>query len=100
MAKVMVVGVKTYSFNDESKNKKIEGAKVSYLTPLASNKQNEIGYLPLQASIPLEMASQLQEVPALYDIKYDFVPGRNNKPEVIVTGFEFSKSVDYLGIFK
>ena len=30
----------------------------------------------------------------------DMVPGRNNKPEMIITGFEFLQSVDYLGLFE
>lgn len=97
--KALVVGVKTYSFQNDQ-GQKIEGAKVSYLTSVASTKNNEVGYLPMQVSIPLTMVGQVKNVPALYDVKFDMVPGRNSKPEVIVSGFEYLNEVDYLGLFE
>mgnify|MGYP001039774177 CR=1 FL=1 len=99
MAKVMVVGVKTYSFNNDA-NQKVEGARVSYLTSIPSNKSNELGFLPLQSIVSLDVVNSLKEIPAIYDVNYDMVPGRNNKPEMIITGFEFLQSVDYLGLFE
>lgn len=96
--KVMVVGLKTYSF-ENSEKQKIEGAKISYLTPFASSKNNEIGYLPLQVTTTLDMARGLKEIPGLYEVKHEIVPGKGNKPEVVITGFDFLNSVDYLGLF-
>lgn len=97
--KALVVGVKSYSFQNEQ-GQKIEGAKVSYLTSLESTKNNEVGFLPMQVSIPLNMLSQVNNVPALYDVKFDMIPGRNGKPEVVVSGFEYLNEVDYLGLFE
>ena len=97
--KALVVGVKSYSFQNEQ-GQKIEGAKVSYLTSLESTKNNEVGFLPMQVSIPLNMLSQVNNVPALYDVKFDMIPGRNEKPEFVVSGFEYLNEVDYLGLFE
>lgn len=97
--KALVVGVKTYSFQNEQ-GQKIEGARVSYLTNIQSTKSNEVGFLPMQTSVPLNMINQVSVVPGIYDIKFDMVPGRNNKPEVVVSGFEFLNQVDYLGLFE
>lgn len=99
MSKVMVVGLKSYSFENDQKQR-VEGARVSYLTPIESNKSNEVGYLPLQVTIPVNMISSFSEVPGIYDVNFDMVPGRNNKPEIAITGFDFVKSVDYLGLFE
>ena len=97
--KALVVGVKSYSFQNEQ-GQKIEGAKVSYLTNLESTKNNEVGFLPMLVSIPLTMLGQVKNVPALYDIKFDMVPGRNSKPEFVVSGFDYLNEVDYLGLFE
>lgn len=99
MAKVMVVGLKTYNFENQQ-GQKIEGAKVSYISDLESNKSNEVGYLPIQASVPLNLVTSLKEIPGIYEVKYDMVPGRNNKPEVTVVGFDFINSCDFLGLFE
>ena len=99
MAKVLVVGVKSYSFKNQD-GQNIEGAKVSYLTDTPSHKTNEIGYLPIQASIPLSMLKSFTTIPGIYEVKYDMIPGRNNKPEVTVAGFDLINEIDYLGLFK
>lgn len=93
MSKVLITGYKTYSFQNQQ-NELISGAKISYLSEVKTSKQNELGYLPIQASVNLECISTLKEVPGLYEINFDMVPGKNNKPELVITGFNFLKSVD------
>ena len=99
MSKVLITGYKTYNFQNQQ-NELISGAKISYLSEMKSSKQNELGYLPIQASVNLECISNLKEVPGVYEIKFDMVPGKNNKPELVITGFDFVKSVDINNIFQ
>lgn len=99
MSKVLIVGMKTYSFLKDDKEL-VEGAKVSYLGEFASTKKNEFGFLPLQVNVNLNIAKeQIKEVPGIYDLSFDMVAGKNNKPELVITGFEFIKSVDFVEAF-
>ena len=59
--------------------------------------ENEYGADQIQI---LECISNLREVPGVYEIKFDMVPGKNNKPELVITGFDFVKSVDINNIFQ
>lgn len=99
MSKVIVTGLKSYSFKRED-GQVLEGVKVSYLSEERAKNQNENGYLPLQSSLNLESLKDFKEVPGLYDVKYDMVPGKGNKPTLAITGFSFIKGVNLNELFK
>lgn len=99
MSKVIVTGIKSYSFKRED-GQVLEGVKVSYIGEVRASKQNENGYLPLQSSLSLESVKDFKEVPGLYDVKYDMVPGKGNKPTLAITGFNFIKGVPLNELFK
>lgn len=98
MSKVLVIGYKTYSFKNDN-DEKVEGIKVSFLGERARG-LNETGYLPLQASLKIDMLSRFKEVPGLYDAKFEMVPGKGNKPTLALTDFEFTKPIDLGALIK
>lgn len=93
MSKVVILGVKTYSFENE-RNERVEGARLTYLPFTKSIEGNEIGYAPLTSNVNLECLKTLKDIPGQYDCKYEMVAGKNNKPTLKVTGFDFIKTVD------
>jgi len=99
MNKCIILGTKSYNFENDKKEK-ISGAKISYILENKSTKESENGYLPLQASVKLEILGQLKEVPGVYDVQFGMVPGKNNKPTLDITGFNFIKPVDLSNLYK
>lgn len=99
MSKVIILGAKTYRFENDKKDI-VEGAKISYIGEMMSTKQNEVGFMPLQSSLNLQTLATLKDIPGLYEVKYDMVPGRNNKPTLEISGFDFIKPVTLDGLFK
>lgn len=99
MNKCLILGTKSYSFEND-KNERIEGAKISYILENKSMKENENGYLPLQTTGKLEILGQIKEVPGVYDVEFGMVPGKNNKPQLEITGFKFIKSCDLSNLYK
>lgn len=99
MAKVIILGSKSYRFENDKKEI-VEGAKISYISEMKSTKQNEVGYMPLQSSVNVQTLSTLKDVPGLYEAKYDMIPGRNNKPTLELVGFDFIKPVSLDNLFK
>ena len=99
MNKVIVTGYKTYSFTNDN-GQVLEGVKVSYISSHKSKGQNENGYLPMQSSLNLEALEDFKDIPGLYDVNYQMVPGKGNKPTVVIGGFTFVKPVDLGNLFK
>lgn len=99
MSKVIVTGLKTYSFKKDD-GQVLEGVKVSYIAREMAKGQNEKGYLPLQSSLNLQCLNDFKEIPGVYDVNYDMVPGKGNKPTLAITGFNFVKGIDLEGLFK
>lgn len=100
MSKVLILGLSSYSFENE-KNERVEGAKVTYISENKSSGINKTGYMPLQSSLNIEVVqTSIKDVPGLYDVKYDMIPGRNNKPTLAITGFDFIKPVSLDNLFK
>lgn len=98
MSRVLITGVRSYDFEDKD-GRKIDGAKVSYLGEKSSVKQNETGFTPMQISVKKELLQELETIPGVYNLDFDMVPGKNNKPELAIVGFEFLKEVDIPSLF-
>lgn len=99
MSKCIVLGVKSYQFEND-KQEKIEGAKISYVLENKASKSNENGHLPMQSTVSLDFLKTLNVVPGVYELEYGMVPGRNNKPQLDITGFKFLKEVNIQNLFK
>ena len=100
MSKVLVTGIKTYNFTNKETGECIQGTKVSFLNSNPSNGQTEVGFLPMQSSLPLESSRDFKDIPGIYDAKFELVPGKGGKATLAVTGFEFIKPISIDGLFK
>lgn len=99
MNKCIILGTKSYSFTNDD-GQVVEGAKISYILENKSTKNNEKGFLPLQTTVKLETLDSVKVVPGLYDIAFGMVPGKNNKPQLDITGFTLIKEVNFDGLYK
>lgn len=99
MAKVLITGIKTYSFTKEN-GEVLSGAKVSYLGSKPSNLDNENGFIPMQVNVSLDILNNIGKVPGIYDLDFEMKSGKNNKPELMICGFDFIKDFDISSIYK
>lgn len=98
MSKHLVLSVKPYDFTNKNEER-IIGAKISYINKKPSSRDGEQGYPPLLVSLnDLALVDKFQEVPGVYDMEFEQVTGKNNKPEIILTDVELFEPVD-LGQF-
>lgn len=102
---VLVTGFKVTNFTVKEKgeeDKTIDMMKVSFLTQFSG--VDAIGSLPSQINFMDEqkkvMSAKIIKVPALYNVIYAMVPGKNNKPQMQIVDFEFVKEVDLKPLFK
>lgn len=88
MSKHLVLSVKSYDF--ENKNgERITGAKVSYVNKKASTRDQEYGHPPMIVSVSnVELVQQFREIPGIYEMDFEQVTGKNNKPEIILSDVE------------
>ncbi|NFL40095.1 hypothetical protein [Clostridium botulinum] len=97
---VLITGYKKYNFKNDS-GEQVKGAKLTYIPEARDiTDVNVVGYLPLQATINDDsIINGLVEVPGLYEAKYKMIPGKNNKAEIKLTGFEFVQPCDFKSCF-
>ncbi len=99
MSKVIVLGhSKPYDFKQDNGDR-LQGVKISYINSKPSVKDGEVGFTPIQVTVNPSVLGDLKELPGLYDVSFEMVAGRNNKPEIAVTGFDFIKAVDMQLLF-
>lgn len=94
--KCLVLSAKPYSF--ESKDgRKIEGCKVSYI----NKKPKEHGHDPLIVNINNSDSIELIKgnVPGLFDLEFEQVVGKNNKPEIVLSDLEPISPIDLTSLF-
>lgn len=88
--KVLITGYKHYNFTNEGKT--VSGVKVSYLS-FSANTDSEHGFLPIQSNMDESILVKLKG-PGVYLAKLNMVSGANNRAKLVVTDFEFLKTVD------
>jgi hypothetical protein len=99
MSKHLVLSVKPYNFENKQ-GERIRGARVAYINGKPSVRENEFGHPPMLVSVSeMNLVGQLAEVPGVYDLEFEQVTGKNNKPEIILTGASFIKSVNISELF-
>jgi len=99
MSKYIVLSAKPYSF-DDIKGKNISGVKIAYVNRKASSREGEFGNPPLitKCSLDLIKGKRLEESPAIFDLEFEQVTGKDNKPELLLTELEYIAPVD-LNVF-
>lgn len=93
--KVLILGYKSYNFTNKDTGEVISGTKVSFVSSNVSNSDNEKGLLPIQISVNEELAKGLMSAPAVYKVKYGMLPGKGNKPNISIIGFEFVNNYEF-----
>lgn len=95
MGKFLVLSVKPYDFEND-KGERIQGARVSYLNRKPSARDNEEGFPPLIVTInDGDLVKELKQVPAIYDMEFEQVTGKNNRPELMLSSLEYVAPVDF-----
>ncbi|MDP4179113.1 MAG: hypothetical protein Q8900_12335 [Bacillota bacterium] len=100
MEKVLILGhAKPFNFQTDGGDR-LTGVKVSYINAYTSLKAGEEGHTPLQLTLNPLVLQQMVEFPAIYEVEYSMIPGKNNKPEPTISRFQFVKKVDLSSLFK
>lgn len=99
MSKHLVLSVKHYDFENKQ-GERIKGAKISYINKKPTKKEGEVGFAPLMVSINnKELLESLKEVPAVYELDFEQITGKNNKPELMLTDIDLIAPVDLTQFF-
>ena len=96
MSKYIVLSAKPYDF-ENSKGERVKGVKISYINKKPSVKEGEYGHPPFLTSVTFDSAKgkRLEECPAVIELEFEQVTGKNNKPEIILTDLEYVAPVDF-----
>lgn len=99
MSKYIVLSAKPYDF-ENAKGEKISGVKIAYINKKPSSREGEYGNPPLLTTCSLDVikGKRLEETPAVFDMDFEQVTGKNNKPELFLTELDYVAPVD-LGLF-
>lgn len=95
--KIILLSAKIYSMKDEQTGRLIEGVSCWYypsedLKPYVDANGNK-GQIPLKASLPVEKAVQIKQVPGIYEMFFRMVPGSNNSLKLKADAVEFVSEV-------
>lgn len=94
--KIILLSAKIYSMKDEQ-GRLIEGVSCWYypgedLKPYDGGNGSK-GQVPLKASLPVEKAVQIKQVPGIYEMTFKMVPGSNNSLKLKADGVQFVSEV-------
>lgn len=101
MSKYLVLSAKPYDFED-SNGRKVSGVRISYVNKKPSSRDGEYGNPPLitKCSLDAIIGVNLEQCPAVFDMEFEQVVGKNNKPELLLTDLEYIAPVDLSVFFK
>ena len=89
MSKKLILSKKTYDFVN-TEGERIQGLKLAYLNESPSKRENEEGFTPMILNISnKELLKSLEEIPGIYEMDFDQVTGKNNKPELLLSEIKF-----------
>ncbi len=96
--KVILLSAKIYSMKDEQTGQLIEGVSCWYypgedFAPCVDEKGNK-GQVPLKASLPVDKAAQIKDVPGIYEMYFKMVPGSNNSLKLKADSVQFISEVE------
>lgn len=97
--KYFVLSAKTYDF-ENNQGERIKGSKVSYINKKATERDNEFGNPPLIVNTASDIDKDLlSQLPAICELNFEQVTGKNNKPELVLTDLELVTEIDLELIF-
>ena len=99
MSKHLVLSVKPYDFENKQGNR-VLGAKVTYINKKPSSRDKELGFPPLIVNVSdIDILNKIVEVPGVYNMDFEQVTGKNNKPEILLSDVEFISPVELEQLF-
>jgi len=99
--KYIVLSAKPYDFTN-SNGENISGIKIAYINRKASVREGEYGNPPMITTCSLDTVrgKKLDLAPAVFDMEFEQVTGKNNKPELLLTDLEYIAPVDFSVFFE
>lgn len=100
--KYLVLSAKPYEFTNIKTGESIKGVSVSYVNKKPSLRNNEFGYPPLiinSQSLDGFKDEDFKQIPAIFDMEFEQVTGKDHKPTLLLTGMEFVAPVDFTMFF-
>lgn len=99
--KYIVLSAKPYDF-ENSKGERVQGVKIAYVNRKSSAREGEYGNPPMITTCSLDVVKteNLELLPAIYDMEFEQVTGKNNKPELLLTHLEFVAPADFSSFFE
>ncbi|MNM75146.1 hypothetical protein D3C81_869220 [compost metagenome] len=93
--KYIVLSAKPYDF-ENNKGERINGVKISYVNRKPSSRDGEYGNPPMITTCSNDSikGKRLEECPAIFDLDFEQVTGKNNRPELLLTDIEYIAPVD------
>jgi len=100
IVKYLVLSAKPYDFKN-AKGEQISGTKISYVNRKVSARDGEYGHPPMitTCSTAVVNGKNLECCPAIFDLEFEQVVGKNNKPELLLTDLDFVSQVDLNSLF-
>lgn len=97
--KVFILSAKDYNFKNTD-GELVRGLKLSYITQDESQENDNFGFPVMQQSISNSCIQEMgiKEV-GLYDLDFNFKPGKNNVPVVQISQVKFIKKIDVNSLF-
>lgn len=95
MAKYIVLSAKPYDF-ENNKGERIKGVKIAYINKKPSAREGEYGNPPMITTCSLDSTKgkRLEECPAVFEMDFEQITGKNNKPELMLTDLDYVAPVD------
>ena len=99
MSKYIVLSAKPYDFVNPQ-GERVSGANIAYVNKKSSSREGEYGNPPLLTTCSLDLikGKRLEETPAIFDMEFEQVTGKGNKPQLFLTDLEYIAPVD-LSVF-
>lgn len=95
----LVLSANTYDFENQQGNR-ISGTKISYIDKSLINKENQFGIFPLMMSTDRVISDELlKQLPALCNLSFNKVLGKNNKPEDTLSDIKIVLPIDVNEMF-
>lgn len=95
----LVLSANTYDFENQQ-GQRVSGTKISYIDKSLMNKENQFGIPPLMMSTDRILNKELlNQLPALCNLDFNKVLGKNNKPEDVLTDIQIVTTVDIKEMF-
>lgn len=94
MSKHLLLSKKSYDFVNND-GERIQGLKLSYINENPSKRENEEGFTPMIINVnDKNISKSIKQVPGIYEMNFDQVTGKNNKPEILLSDITFLSETD------